>query len=123
MIDRLRERAAPYIATSRQRFIVLITGVLSLSMVMVAIAFNLYRLSGVEQVDMSLPRYQNVRQQVVHDDQTPAFASSGSVNDSVVKDFIAQYDARTNKITPVQDFSNNALSDESLGLAATPPAQ
>lgn len=119
MMPLVRERLAASLSTSRRRFAVLISGVLLITTVMVTIAFNLYRNSGVEQVDMSLPKYQSVRAQASYEGKAQAFSANGEIDRDTMRDFLSQYDERAAKITPVQNFSNDALSDKSLGLDPT----
>lgn len=126
-MNALKQLFEPWMATSRRRFTLLITGVILISMVMVSISFTLYRTSGVAQIDMSQSRYQSVRGQTNSDDAAQAFSATGVLDAGTAREFLSQYDARTQKIIPVQNFSNDALSDRSLGLevnaqpAATAP--
>lgn len=106
--------------TSRQRFIVLICAVLSISLILVLVSLWLYRISGAAQLDLSRPGYQDIRDQVEHEEGGLLdFESSGVLNSEVITDFEALYDQQATKAKAVDAFGGDPLNPDSLGLFTT----
>lgn len=127
-IDDLQKEAVLMTKWQRHRFLLLIAAVIVISCVLVTISMNLYNSSGAAQVDLSRPGYQSVRSEASRD-STPedAFPSTGDLDDNAFKQFDTMYNNHAKRVTGVDSFDPEALSDDSLQLyqdtSATPAAQ
>lgn len=116
-IDDLRSEAIHMTKWQRHRFLLLIAAVIIISCVLVSISLSLYNSSGAAQVDLSRPGYQSVRSEASRD-STPedAFPSTGDLDDAAFKQFDTAYDKHAKRVTGVDSFDPEALSDDSLQL-------
>lgn len=105
----------------KHKYVLMIATVLITASVLVIIAMNLYNSSGTAQIDLSRPGYQSVREKsrsAGNDDE--AFPSVGRLDKDAIEKFRTLYDARSKRVTTVDGFKNDVLSDESLSIYAEP---
>ncbi len=107
---------------AKNRFIVLIVGSISISLLLVLIALGLYGWSGAAQVDLSRPGYSGVRGKVSEAQEPTAFPSSGPIAQDVLNDFEKLYDKTASQVTSVDAFEGEPLSNAALRINDNPAA-
>lgn len=100
----------------QHRFLVMIAGAVMVACFLVSVALGLYNSSGAAQVDLSRPAYEAIRNQAAQDKDDKSFAATGELDDKAMADFEALYEARASKVTGVDSFDEEALSEDSLQL-------
>lgn len=115
-IDELRSEATAMTHWERHRFFVLIAGVILVALFLVSTALSIYNNSGAAQLDLSRPGYQDIRDQAKRDTTSTAFPATGTLDASAFDNFERMYSERAAKVTSVDSFDGNALSEESLQL-------
>jgi len=104
---------------SKHRFVLLISGTILVSLVLVAVSLGLYNASGAAQVDLSRPDYKSIRSQVTTDDDTvQSYPSTGTIDSGAIDDFRSLYDAAAKDATSASVFNDTALSNRSLGISS-----
>jgi len=98
------------------KYIVLIIGVISLSLAMVAVSLQLYHASGTAQLDLSHPQYRSLRESIQRDQKGTLFSSNGEMSQTVVDEFLSAYDLETLKIKNYNAYGGDPLSDAQLGI-------
>lgn len=78
------------------------------------LSLALYKMSGAEQLDLSRPGYDLVRESASGDEKFDSFSSTGAVDEKALAEFRKLYDQQAGKATAVDSFGGDALSDESL---------
>ena len=76
----------------------------------------LYVSTGAAQVDLSGPGYKSVRKQATPSEIFSGFSSTGEIDDKVLSDFKESYDKYTQRVTAVDAFGGDVLSDVSLKI-------
>lgn len=123
LLDELRHEATLKSRFERNRFLFLLAGVVAISLLLVAVAMSIYYSSGAAQLDLSGPRYVDVRDKVVQDKTMVAFPSSGPFDEKAFNDFFEAYDQHANAIKQINGYDAAAVNNDSFNLApATPPA-
>lgn len=103
---------------AKNRFVLMLIGAISVSLVLVVIAMWLYNISGAAQVDLSRPGYQSVRDKVVKEETIGrSFPSTGPVDQSALKEFRKLFDATASQIQSTDSFAGEQLSDKALGIS------
>lgn len=116
-IDDLKNEARAMNKWYQFRFLVLIAGTITVSVVITLVSLSLYNSSGAAQVDLSRPGYQSIRKEASeNNDPEDTFDSTGSLDGQVITDFQKIYDKHANQVIGVDSFSPDALSDDSLEL-------
>ena len=117
--DNIAERRA--IQLAKNRFVVMLVGVVGIALVLVSIAMLLYGSSGAAQLDLSRPGYKDVRSKV-RDEAKDAtlFSSTGEIDKNTVDLFEKLYDKTANPATSENAFERGALSDEALRINVDP---
>lgn len=118
-IDELRNEAVAMTRWERHRFFIFIAGVTLIAMFLVSVSMSLYNNSGAAQLDFSRPSYQDVRNQAKRDTTGETFPSSGVLDNKALDKFATMYTERKNKVTVVNSFGPEPLSEESLQLLGT----
>ena len=113
-IDELRTDAVALTRWQRHRYLLLIAGVITISLFLVALALYLYNVSGAAQVDLSRPGYQSIQKEVGRETVDAAFPSSGPLDAAAFDEFNKDYDKHADRVTDTNSFDERALSDESL---------
>jgi len=101
---------------NRNRFIVLLAGVIMISGFLVSIALSLYNSSGAAQLDLSGPRYVDVRDKVVQDKAMATFPASGAFDKQAFDDFLKAYDERAKAIGQVNGYDPAAVNNDAFNL-------
>ena len=124
LIDDLRHDATLRNRFERNRFLVMLGGVVLISLVLVSIAMSLYNSSGAAQLDLSGPRYVDVRDKVVDDKSSATFSANGPFDQKTFDDFYKAYDEHATAIGQINGYDPSAVNNDSFNLVpATPPAQ
>lgn len=98
------------------KFLMLIVLTIAVSIFLVGIALALYNSSGAAQLDLSGPRFQSVQKQAVQDDDFNGFPSSGELDQAAFNQFSSEYDKQTKKVTAVDSFGGDVMSDQALSI-------
>lgn len=102
----------------RHRFMVMIVCSIAIAMFLVGVSMALYNSSGAAQLDLSRPGYQSVRDQVVSTDEFDSFPASGEITKEALDKFRELYDAQAEKVTDVDAFSGDVMSEKALSIDA-----
>jgi hypothetical protein len=105
----------------QHRFLMLIVLTIIISFFLVGIALALYNSSGAAQLDLSGPRFQSVQKQATQDDDFNGFPASGDLDQNAFNQFQSEYSKQTKKVTDVDSFSGDVMSDQALSI--DPPAE
>ncbi|MDR2063248.1 MAG: hypothetical protein LBQ02_00445 [Candidatus Nomurabacteria bacterium] len=93
----------------------MVMGVLVLAFVILGFGFWLYQDNGTYLLDLSRPGYQpEVKTPSANDDWS--FSPSGELKTTDYENFTRHFNDKLNKIRDTNAFSEEALSDESLGI-------
>lgn len=117
----LKAEAADMSRYEKHKFLIMVALTIVISLVMVGFALHIYATSGAEQLDLSRPGYQSVRQQVSKKDQFDRYPSAGPIDSESLNLFRNLYNEQA-KRAMVDSFGGDVLSDAALGLEA-PVAQ
>ena len=98
----------------QHRFMLLITGTIVISFVLVAISLVMYNVSGSAQLDLSRPGYQSVSDKVDRTDTVREYSAFGPVNKQTVKAFTDIYDQQAKKAKAVDAFNGDPLNPDVL---------
>lgn len=122
LLEELRQDATLKGRLERNRFVVLLFGVIAIAVVLVTIAMSVYNSSGAAQLDLSSPRYISVRNKVVQDKSTAAFSSSGPFDQKTFDEFFKAYDEHANAVKQINGYDPSAVNNDSFNLVPlTPP--
>lgn len=103
---------------AKNRFVLMLLGAISVSLLLVILSMWLYNISGAAQVDLSRPGYQSVRDKVVKEETIgQSFSSTGPVDDTALKEFRTLFDTTASKIQSTDTFAGDQLSDKALGIS------
>lgn len=105
----------------RNKLVILLIGVILVSLSLVSIAMGLYYSSGAAQLDLSGPRYVDVRGNVVQDDTITSFPAAGGFDKKTFEDFLEAYDKHTKAVEHVNGYDPAAVNNDSFNLAPAPP--
>lgn len=124
VINDLRHDANLRGSITRNRFIIMLAGVVMVSMLLVSVAISLYNSSGAAQLDASIPRYAGVRDKVVQDRSSVSFSSSGAFDQKTFDEFFTTYDEYAKAIGQINGYDPSAVNNDSFNLvpAASTPA-
>lgn len=102
----------------QHKFMVLVALTIVISIILTIVSLWLYRTSGAAQLDLSRPGYESVRERASQTDEITSFSASGPLDGQVLDDFRALYDDELKKITELDNFGSDVLSDATLGIDA-----
>ncbi|MEI7918311.1 MAG: hypothetical protein WCH58_02910 [Candidatus Saccharibacteria bacterium] len=104
-------------ASSKHRFLLMITMSVIISIILVIISMAIYNSSGAAQLDLSRPGYQSVRSQAVTDDSDfQNYTAGGVINQSTISEFKTLYAGQATKTKSIDAFGSDPLSPDALGL-------
>ncbi len=118
VLDELRKEAALRGRYERNKFTLMLGGVVIVSLVLVSVAMSVYNTSEAAQLDLSGPRYAGVRDQVVQNKAISTFPSSGSFNQQAFDDFYKAYDQHVQAMQQVNGYDPAAVNNDSFNLTA-----
>lgn len=102
---------------SRYKFIMLIAGSITITIILTIISMALYNWSGAIQADLSRPGYQATTAAEASSSKTfEAFPSTGAIDADVLKEFKEKYDKQAARATALDAFGNNVLNDAYLKI-------
>ncbi len=110
---RLKKRADHI--CQRCGFAAMLVCVIIISLVMVAVALEMYNTSGAAQVDLSRPGFSSVQKQAGASEETEkGFSAQGEIDQKTIKDFKNVYDKHAKRAAASTSFGGEALSDSSI---------
>lgn len=102
-----------------RNLIILGAGTALIALISTAASLQIYRATGDIYLDRSRPGY--ISEDEKHneeDDQKEDFSNEGEITDKVLDEYLKELDKIKERINASSDdFSPNALSDESLGIS------
>lgn len=99
------------------RLATMITGAIVIAMLLVAVALSLYSSSGAEQLDLSRPGLEDVREQAARDDGGyVGFSPTGVLNDKAYEEFDRLYSEKLKEAQSVNAFGGDVLSPKALQI-------
>ncbi|MDR0957545.1 MAG: hypothetical protein LBM09_03165 [Candidatus Nomurabacteria bacterium] len=99
------------------RLSVFVIIVLAITFIMTATSLWIYRNSGAYRFDLSRPGYEDVRGDIQNDVEEVPFSTSGAVDEATIRDFQDRYNKITDRLDKMNDFNQDALTDENLGFS------
>lgn len=106
---------------ARNRLVGLLVIVIVVSLALVSIAMSLYNSGGAAQLDLSGPRYVDVRDKVVQDKAITTFSSNGAFDQKVFDEFLKAYDQRAKAINQVNGYDPSAVNNDYFNLVPAAP--
>jgi len=104
---------------SKHRFLLLIVLSILIASILVLISMAMYNGSGAAQLDLSRPGYNNVRDQVITDDNDLRnYSNTGPINQSSISEFKLLFEQQSKKIETIDAFGGDPLNPQSLGISA-----
>jgi len=107
----------------RQRIVLFVASSIVIACLLVVVSMALYASSGAAQLDLSRPGYKSVQNEVDQNDNFESFPANGSVDSKTVDQFLKLYDKQTQPVNNANVFTDDALSDQALGIDAPGAAQ
>lgn len=105
---------------SKQRFLIMITGSVIITFIVVTIGMVMYNSSGTAQLDLSRPGYKSVRSQsITGDNNLQQFSENGPINQSTFDSFKKIYSDQAAKLKAADAFNGDPLSPEALGISVS----
>jgi hypothetical protein len=105
----------------QHKFFMLVGLTIAISIFLVGIALALYNSSGTAQLDLSRPGFQSVQEQASQSDDFNGFPSTGELDQAAFNQFRNEYDKQAKKVTTVDSFSGDVMSDQALSI--DPPTE
>lgn len=103
---------------AQHKFMLMVTGSIVIAIFLVGVAMALYASSGAAQLDLSRPGYVSVRKQATRSDQFDSFSASGKIDQTALDQFRKLYDEQAKKVTGIDSFGGNVMSNEALSIDA-----
>lgn len=100
----------------RHKFMLLVGITIVISLFLTGVSLALYSSSGAEQLDLSRPGYQAVRDQVPKTDDFDGFPSTGTLDKQALDQFRELYDKKAKEATTFDSFGGQVMSDKALGI-------
>lgn len=100
----------------QHKFLILIGLTIVTSIFLVGIALALYNSSGTAQLDLSRPGFKSVQEQASQSEDFNGFPSTGPLDQSAFDQFRNEYDKQSKKVTDVDSFSGDVMSDQALSI-------
>jgi hypothetical protein len=101
----------------RYQFAAMIVAAVLLTALMTTISIGVYVSSGAINIDLSRPGYEKIRAETSSEVSESQFLSSGPIDRAAVDDFNARLEALQTELSSMNNFSNDVISDEALGIA------
>lgn len=105
----------------RHKFMVLVGLTIMIALILVMISLHLYNSTGAVQLDLSRPGYQAVRKQASETVDITSYPSTGPLDKDALDAFRNLYNEQVKKVTSVDSFGGDVMSDTALGLDASSP--
>ena len=105
-------------AWAQHKFMLMVAGSIAIAMFLVSVAMALYASSGAAQLDLSRPGYVSVRKQATRSDQFDSFSATGEIDKTTLDQFQKLYDEQAKKVSGIDSFGGNVMSDEALSINA-----
>lgn len=111
-------------SSGRNNFLVMISGAVVITGLVVVVSMSMYNSSGAAQLDLSRPGYVSVRDKAVKNDSDfQTFSSSGEINEKIISEFKISFAKQALKVKLVDAFGGDPLSPVSLGIDAVDPIE
>lgn len=114
--DQLIAEARTLSGWQQHKFMLLVGITIVISLFLTGVSLALYSSSGTEQLDLSRPGYQAVREQVPKSDSFDGYPSTGTLDKAAIEQFRELYDKKSKEAIEVDSFGGNVMSDKALGL-------
>ena len=102
---------------SKKPFVVLITGAVLVSFVLVLVSMYLYNMSGAAQLDLSLPGLQEERERAQQTKRYDGFSSTGNLDEKALNQCDELYKKQQADIQKdINGFDATPLEDGQLGI-------
>lgn len=102
---------------SKKPFLVLITGAVVMSLLLVLVSMYLYNMSGAAKLDLSLPGLQEEREQAQQTKRYDGFSAAGKLDEKAFNQFDELYKKQqTDLQKDINGFDSTQLEDEPLGI-------
>lgn len=102
----------------RRNLIILGFGAISIAVISTLISLNIYTKTGDIFLDRSRPGYifENEKHNE-EDDQKENFSNTGAIDKAAIEEYLKEFDKINERINASSDdFSQDAISDDSLGI-------
>ncbi len=97
------------------KFVIALFMIITTALIMTAVSISIYTSSGVQNIDLSRPGYEQARRDLTGGELTN-FNPEGPLNPAVVDSFSPLYSARVEALHKLDAFSDDVLDDSTLGL-------
>lgn len=114
--DELIAEARTLSRWQQHKFMVLVGITIVISLFLTGVSLALYSSSGAEQLDLSRPGYQAVREQVPKADSFDGYPATGTLDKAALDEFRALYDKKSKEATGFDSFGGDVMADKALGL-------
>jgi hypothetical protein len=101
----------------RYQFAAMITAAVLLTAILTTISIWVYVSSGAINIDLSRPGYEKIRADTLAETPETQFLATGPIDKTAVDDFNARLETLQTELGSMNNFSNDVMSDEALGIA------
>lgn len=102
---------------SKKPFLVLITGAVIVSLLLVLVSMYLYNMSGASKLDLSLPGLQEERVQAQQTKRYDGFSATGQLDEKALDQFDELYKKQQADLQKdINAFDSVPLGDDQLGI-------
>ena len=102
----------------QHRFMLMIGITIVIALFLVVVSLALYNSSGAAQLDLSRPGYQSIRQQATDSETFTSYPATGELDKEALNTFRTMYSEQSKRLTEVNSFGGNVMSDKSLSIDA-----
>ncbi len=99
----------------KYKIVILIVLVVMIAGLLVSVSIGLYNSSGTAQLDLSRPEYSTVIDKIEYVESSK-YPNSGKLDEESLKEFEKRYDDRAETLVDIEAFSQEPLTNKSLGL-------
>lgn len=92
---------------------------IAIALLLTVISVNTYIKSGVANLDLSRPGYEQAREQIRPSKGRSNFSANGPVDEKSLREFKKLYQAEMKQLIGGSSFSDSSLEDEQLRLVPT----
>jgi hypothetical protein len=101
---------------SHYQFATMITSAVLLTAILTTVSIWIYVSSGAINIDLSRPGYEKIREETSAEATETQFLPSGPIDKAVVDDFNSRLESLQARLSSMNNFSNDVVSDEALGI-------
>ncbi len=108
---------------SEHRLVILVSGSIAVSFVLVVISMLMYMNSPARKLDASRPGLKSVQDKIEKFDNFKEFSASGPINKDTLEEFEKLYSKQVRDALGYNAFSSEALSDQTLHIDSSEQAE